>query len=145
MIYSDPSCRNFEDTPLLDRCPCFREVLDTFACALQSVRLMRLSPGSLIKEHRDHDLGWESGAARIHIPVTTNDGVEFYLNGSRVVMPAGSSWYLRLSDPHRVANNGETDRVHMVIDAEVGPWLQDVFAAALERQRASSEPAAVPA
>ncbi len=43
---------------------------------------------------------------RIHIPVVTNDGVDFRLNGTRVVMPAGSSWYLRLSDPHSMANRG---------------------------------------
>ena len=59
---------------------------------------MRLTPGSRIKEHTDHDLRVENGAARIHVPVVTNDDVEFYLNGSRVVMTAGSAWYLRLSD-----------------------------------------------
>ena len=32
-------------------------------------------------------------------------------------------WYPRLSDPHSVENRGREDRVHMVIDAEVNPWL----------------------
>jgi hypothetical protein len=38
-------------------------------------------------------------------------------------MAPGSVWYLRLSDPHQVANRGETDRVHLVLDATVNPWL----------------------
>src|SRR3981081_584966 len=59
MIYSDPTATAFEDTPWLSDCPAFRAVLGTFACPLQAVRLMRLTPGSVIKEHTDHDLCFE--------------------------------------------------------------------------------------
>jgi len=130
MIYSDPTATEFEDTPMLKACPYFRTVLDTFKCPLQAVRLMRLTPGSVNKEHTDHELSVDEGTARIHIPVVTSPEVEFYLNGMRVVLEAGSAWYLRLSDPHRVHNNGVTDRVHMVIDATVNSWLKDLLATA---------------
>src|SRR5262249_23261702 len=43
MISSDPSCRDFEDAPMLAACSYFREVLDRFEAPLQSVRLMRLT------------------------------------------------------------------------------------------------------
>jgi hypothetical protein len=127
MIYSDPTATEFEDTPMLKTCPYFRSVLDTFKCPLQAVRLMRLTPGSVIKEHTDHELSVDEGTARIHIPVVTSPDVEFYLNRMRVVLEAGSAWYLRLSDPHRVHNKGVTDRVHMVIDATVNTWLKDLL------------------
>ncbi len=130
MIYSDPTATAFEDTPMLAACPYYRTVLDSFACPLQAVRLMRLTPGSVIREHSDHDLSFEQGSVRIHIPITTNDGVTFELNRRRVILEAGSCWYLRLSDPHRVANRGNADRVHMVIDATVNPWVEAAFAAA---------------
>ena len=65
------------------------------------------------------------------MPITTNEGVEFKVNGSRVVMKPGSCWYLRLSDRHSVANNGSTDRVHLVIDAVVNDWVTEVFEAAV--------------
>ena len=129
-IYSDPSATEFEDTPLLARCPYFREVLARFECPLQAVRLMRLTPGSIIKEHRDHDLRIEDGAARIHIAVVTNPLVEFEVNRRHVVLEAGSAWYLRLSDPHRVTNRGTTDRVHLVIDAAANDWLRDLLGSA---------------
>jgi hypothetical protein len=64
---------------------------------------------------------------RVHIPVTTNEGVDFRLNGVRCPMAAGSSWYLRLADPHSVANRGPADRVHMVIDAVVNGWIAALF------------------
>jgi Aspartyl/Asparaginyl beta-hydroxylase len=136
MIYSDPTATAFEDTPMLQGCPYFREVLDAFACPLNAVRLMRLTPGSVIKEHTDLELSVEDGLARIHIPVATNPQVEFYLNRSRIVMAAGSAWYLRLSDPHSVINKGDTDRVHMVIDAAVNDWLRAVLESAARQDRA---------
>jgi mannose-6-phosphate isomerase-like protein (cupin superfamily) len=123
MIYSDPTCAAFRDTPVLERCAYFREELASFACELQAVRLMQLAPGSVIHEHRDHDLSIEQGHARIHIPVMTNPGVVFLLNGRRVVMEEGECWYLRLADPHAVRNDGVEARVHLVIDARVNGWL----------------------
>ena len=126
-IYSDPTQNDFEDQPALAGTPYFQAVLARFACPLRAVRLMRLTPGSLIKEHSDYDLSFEDGTVRIHIPVVTNEAVDFRLNGVRCDMPAGSVWYLRLSDPHSVANRGANDRVHMVIDAVVNDWMADLF------------------
>ena len=122
-IYADPTATRFEDGPLLGQTPYFRAVIARFECPVQSVRLMRLGPGSVIKEHFDHDLAAEWGAARIHIPITTNPQVEFLLNRRQIVMEPGSAWYLRLSDPHSVANRGTSDRVHLVIDCTANDWL----------------------
>ena len=124
-IYSDPSATEFEDTALLARSPYFQEVLATLRCPLLAVRLMRLTPGSIIKQHCDDDLEAESGSARLHIPIVTNPDVDFRLNGERVVLDAGSVWYLRLADPHSVANRGAADRVHLVVDCTVNAWLEE--------------------
>jgi hypothetical protein len=133
MIYADPTARAFVDTPLLQGCEYFQEVLAAFECPLRAVRLMRLTPGSRIKEHTDLELSFEDGMVRIHIPVVTYPDVEFYLNGARVALEAGSAWYLRLSDPHSVFNGGSADRVHMVIDADVNGWVEALFDAAVRQ------------
>ena len=124
MIYSDPTCSEFTDTPFLENSMYFRNVLNTFNCPLQAVRIMKLAAGSRIKEHTDHDLAAELGTARLHIPIVTNDEVDFRLNGTRVVLNEGECWYLRLTDPHSVENKGQSDRVHLVIDAQVNAWLK---------------------
>jgi len=129
-IYSDPSCDTFVDTPLLARCPYFSQMLAAFQCPLHAVRLMRLTPGSTIKPHADHDLAAELGRVRLHVPVATNPDVDFRLNGEPIVMDEGECWYVRLSDTHSVANRGRTDRVHLVIDALVNPWLEEALKAA---------------
>jgi len=133
MIFAGSMVASFVDTPLLDGCGYFRRVLAAFQCPLRTARLMRLTPGSRIHEHTDPDLSFEDGTVRLHIPVVTNDAVEFDLNRQRVVLEAGSVWYLRLSDPHSVANHGETDRVHLVIDAVVNDWIEALFASALQQ------------
>ncbi len=129
-IYSDPSCDVFTNTPLLSPCPYFQRVLDEFRCPLQAVRLLKLTPGSFIRPHSDHDLEPRYGTVRIHIPIRTNPDVDFRLNGEPVVMAEGECWYLRLSDTHSVANRGNTDRVHLVIDAIINPWLEELLLAA---------------
>jgi hypothetical protein len=126
-IYSDPGTTDYADTALMARCPNIAAALMAFRCELQAVRLMRLTPGSVIKEHRDNDLDAAEGHARLHVPIATNPGVVFEVNRIPVAMAPGSVWYLRLADPHRVANTGTTDRVHLVIDAVVNDWLRGVL------------------
>jgi hypothetical protein len=136
MIYADPMATAFADTPYLAACPYFQQVIAAFACEIQCVRLMRLTPGSTIKEHRDHDLDAEHGAVRIHIPILTNPRVVFEVNRIPVQMAPGEAWYLRLADPHRVFNGGDSDRVHLVIDATINDWMNDLLARAWALQPA---------
>ncbi len=124
MIYSDPTCTDFADTPFLTRTTYLPEVLRRFACPLAAVRLMKLSCGSLIREHTDLDLDAEGETARLHIPVQTHSGVEFVLNDTPILMNEGECWYLGLCDPHRVTNEGPDDRIHLVIDVTVNDWLR---------------------
>ena len=127
--YTPPDATEFVDAAVLARTPYFRAIVETFPCPLKAVRLMRLAPGSRIKEHKDYDLAADWGQARLHIPITTNPGVTFLLNGTVARMAPGETWYLRLSDPHAVTNDGDTDRVHLVIDCEANDWLIGQIAA----------------
>ncbi|MGA9997762.1 MAG: aspartyl/asparaginyl beta-hydroxylase domain-containing protein [Pyrinomonadaceae bacterium] len=124
-IYPDPTAQDkFADTVVLERCANIKDALARFDCPLQSVRLLRLRPGSVIREHKDFNLGYEDGEIRIHVPVQTNAGVGFFLNGERLLMNEGESWYINFNLPHRVENFGETDRIHLVVDCEVNDWLR---------------------
>lgn len=127
MIYSDPTATEFVETVYLKQCPYFQEVLSHFKCELGVARLMKLSAGSVIKEHSDYDLCYEEGMVRFHIPVVTNPEIEFYLNNERIILNAGECWYLRLSDPHCVNNFSREDRVHLVVDATVNDWVTQMF------------------
>jgi hypothetical protein len=129
-IYSDPGVSEFEDTPLMAACPHLRAAALAFGPP-HAVRLMRLTAGSVIKEHTDLDLAAEDGMARIHVPVVSNPDVVFEVNRRRVDMALGEAWYLRLADPHRVANHGATDRIHLVIDVPFNPKLEALMRQAM--------------
>lgn len=127
-LYSGLDTRgDCQDTPVLDRCPYFREVLATFRCPLQSARLLKLEPRSSILKHSDPFLGYEDGEVRMHIPIQTDPEVRFYLEGERVTMQEGACWYLNLSRKHWVDNFSDAARVHLVIDCEVNEWLAAQF------------------
>ena len=125
-----PGSRGCADTPTLARLPYLAQVLATFECPLRNARLLRLHAGSSIREHTDHALGYADGLARLHVPVITNPGVTFYLDGEPVPMGAGECWYLDFNRPHRVDNFSIEHRVHLVIDCDVDDWLAGVFAEA---------------
>lgn len=127
MIATTPGQKRFKDAPAFGRCPYLREIVESFGAELRGVRLLRLTPGSAIKEHTDHEYTDDDGTLRLHIPVVTNPDVVFLLNGTRVTMEAGTAWVLRLNDPHSVANNGPTDRVHMLVDLVMNERLETML------------------
>src|SRR5687768_18563646 len=109
-----------------------------------SVRLMKLDAGAVIREHSDHDLSFEEGEVRFHIPVITNPGVAFFIEDEQLFMQEGTCWYLNLSLKHRVNNFGTHDRVHLVVDGKVNDWVRDLFNsnAYLEKAMANKKTAA---
>jgi aspartyl/asparaginyl beta-hydroxylase len=117
----------FADNALMEQCPYLKAIADTLKCEKMSVRLLNLQPGAVIKEHTDNELSYEAAEARIHVPVMTNDGVEFYLDNERVVMNEGECWYMNFNLKHRVVNMGTTDRIHLVMDCVVNDWMRELF------------------
>lgn len=130
----------YRNTPLLEQCSTLKETLGYFKCEITMARLMKLNAGAVIKEHTDHDMNYEAGEARFHIPLQTNDKVDFYISGEKIPMKEGECWYLNLNLPHRVSNAGNTDRIHLVIDCLVNDWMKEQFTMpGLLRKEAASE------
>lgn len=127
-IYALPSNNDeVTFTEILDACQYFKEVINQFKFQKTSVRLLRLSVGAEIKPHKDYCLGYEDGCFRIHIPVITNDEVEFILDNERLIMKEGECWYINANFTHSVANRGTNDRIHLVIDGIRNEWTDELF------------------
>jgi hypothetical protein len=122
-----------EDTPLRARLPEAEALLALIPGDKDRVRLMRLAPGGgELTRHADvtdPDAGVrEGGRLRIHIPLVSNEGVRFSmwdLEGNRrgCHMEPGEAWYLDSRKPHTAKNGGESDRLHLVMDAAASPAL----------------------
>lgn len=118
--YADGTWTTWMDTPALEKSPYLKSIVEEFSqhTKVHLVRLLFLAPESVVKEHTDPTLALEEEKSmiRLTIPIDNNEGVEFYLNDTLVPMKVGECWYLKLSDPHRVINNGTTDRINLTID-----------------------------
>ncbi|WP_342769073.1 aspartyl/asparaginyl beta-hydroxylase domain-containing protein [Marinimicrobium koreense] len=105
--------------------PAISAVVESLQCPVQSVRLMRLKPGAIIKPHRDHQLSLEYGLARLHMPIVMEDDVQFVCNHNPVPMKPGELWYINVDKTHSVRNTGTTDRINLVIDCIANDWLKN--------------------
>jgi hypothetical protein len=122
--------REFRRTPVVDRMPYFRRVLDAFACPHGRVRVLKLLPGATVGRHRDaggEAAGYAYGKVRLHVPIRTNDRVYFDLAGRRVRMAPGRLYYCDFTRPHAVYNGGAEPRVHLVLDLVLDDFLRGVF------------------
>ncbi|MFT5169308.1 MAG: hypothetical protein ACI8P3_004557 [Saprospiraceae bacterium] len=117
----------YQDTFALKQCSYFRKVINKFSCKKEAIRLMNLPADRVINTHTDHSCGYEDGVFRVHIPILTNEEVYFILNSQRLVMNTGEAWYTNVNLPHSVANKGQTNRVHLVIDCVRNKWSDDLF------------------
>lgn len=125
--YSNPDWAKWEPTLLLKKCPYIQEILDSFACRITNVRLLRLEAGGIVQEHTDPQLNMDlDNQIRLHIPICVSDQVDFILNGEKIPLKAGELWYMRLSDPHSVHNNGQTERIQLSIDVVVNDWIRSL-------------------
>lgn len=126
--YADGSWTDWSDTGDLKKSSYLMSIVDTFRkhTKVTLVRLLRLAPGAIVQEHTDPTLALEieKSVIRLTIPVFGNDKVEFFLNGTTVPMKPGECWYLKLTDPHRITNLGETERINLTIDIIPNDWVR---------------------
>ena len=97
-----------------------------FGAIPDRVRFMKLTKGNgELSRHADitdREAGvMPNKVVRLHIPIYTNNGVIFQSwshegKKSLVNMKEGSLWYIDVRKPHTAVNNGDQDRVHLVMD-----------------------------
>lgn len=129
--YADGSWTDWLDTEELKMSPYLNEVVNYFKAntKVTLVRLLRLAPKSTVDEHRDLTLGLEveKSVVRLTVPIFSNDEIQFFLNQTEVPLQLGECWYMRLTDPHKVVNNSEEERVNLTIDMIPNEWLVDLI------------------
>ena len=129
--YADGSWTDWLDTPELEKSPYLKSIINSFKehTTVTLVRLLRLAPNSVVKEHTDPTLGLgiEKSVIRLTIPVLNNDKMVFNLNKTPVNMKPGECWYLDLTKPHEVINNVNEERINLTIDMIPNKWTRDII------------------
>jgi hypothetical protein len=120
----------YKQTPYVDKLPYFREILNAFKCPHGRIRIMKLLPGTIIREHRDtfeEVSDYAFGQVRLHIPIITNDKVIFTVGGKNYHLKEGHLYYVNFTKKHYVRNDGAVARTHLVLDLQVNDFLRGLF------------------
>lgn len=133
-----PGLLPFTSTRILERTPYFQDVLNSLPMELRSVRLLRLGAGAEVGFHRDAHHGFDYGQVRLHIPIITNPDAVIEIGGVTHTWQPGTLWYGDFTMLHRLWNRGQSDRVHMVIDALVNPAFLELMPAGLRHELRTS-------
>ena len=126
-----------QDTSLLeeDGFQVINDILAKIPSTFERVRFMKIKANSGIGKHSDRidkDFGIEDGnIIRIHVPIRTNDQVEFYLwEGKEKLtnyLEVGHYYYVDVRAPHAVRNSSAVDRIHLVIDVYVNDEIRKLL------------------
>ena len=126
-----------QDTSLLeeDGFQVINDILAKIPSTFERVRFMKIKANSGIGKHSDRidkDFGIEDGnIIRIHVPIRTNDQVEFYLwEGKEKLtnyLEVGHYYYVDVRAPHAVRNSSDVDRIHLVIDVYVNEEIRKLL------------------
>ncbi|HEY2345089.1 MAG TPA: aspartyl/asparaginyl beta-hydroxylase domain-containing protein [Xanthomonadaceae bacterium] len=79
------------------------------------VMLARMAPGGVIHAHVDANRAarWPH---KIHIPLQTNDRVEFFVDPDIHHFQVGHAYEVNNLGLHAVRNDGDTDRIHLILE-----------------------------
>jgi Aspartyl/Asparaginyl beta-hydroxylase len=122
--HGDPKNESFSGpmrpTPYLSaERPYLAEVLGSLQAVLGRTRFMRLSGHAEVSEHVDANYYWRD-RVRVHVPIITQPTVEFHCRDAVVNMGAGECWIFDTWSLHKVINDAERSRVHLVADTVGG-------------------------
>lgn len=92
--------------------PIVKDLVNKFGGSVMQRSITLLPAQEDIREHVDE----VSNLRRFHIPIKTNKDVIFYCGNNKINMRVGECWEFDYKKWHKVLNNGNTDRVHLMID-----------------------------
>lgn len=121
-------------TPHLEHCPYLMQVLERIGGVWGRTRLMKLGGHAEVTPHVDFNYYWRD-RVRVHVPIVTQPAVRFLCGDEEVNMRAGECWIFDTWSNHRVINDAEDERIHLVADT-VG---SERFWSMVERGRVPSD------
>jgi hypothetical protein len=115
----------YKDQSHLTLFPELQKVKFFFKTDIVNMMFYSMTPGANIHPHRDMIGNVQWGGLRFHIPIQTNPNLIFKVSNKRVIMNVAELWALDTSYLHSVSNNGDTERIHLVLDVKVNDWIKN--------------------
>jgi hypothetical protein len=104
------------------------DVIASLGVSIGRTRLMRLSGHAEVTPHVDVHYYWRE-RMRVHVPIVTQPTVRFLCGDAEVNMKEGECWIFDTWARHRVINDAEASRVHLVVDTVGGEGFWELAGA----------------
>jgi hypothetical protein len=121
-------------TPQLLACPYLMQAMASLGAVWGRSRLMRLSGQAEVTPHVDVNYYWREHI-RVHVPVVTQSTVQFHCGDAVLNMRAGECWVFDTWRMHRVHNDDDRARIHLVADTVGGPGFWPLMRSARPHDR----------
>ncbi|MDE2083752.1 MAG: sulfotransferase [Xanthomonadaceae bacterium] len=102
-------------TAYLQRSAYLTQVLSHLGAVWGRTRLMKLTGHAEVNPHFDVNYYWRT-RMRVHVPVVTRPTVRFMCGDDEVNMAPGECWIFDTWRKHRVINDADVERIHLVAD-----------------------------
>ena len=103
--------------------PIIRDLEEIHNGKVAKCLFIKLPIGKVVYEHCDSG-DYFNAVRRHHIAIQTNPDTFFRIDGEKKNMLIGDCWEINNMKLHFVENNGDTDRIHLLIDI----FPNDIFA-----------------
>ena len=103
-------------TSYLRQSPYLTQVLSHLGAVWGRTRLMKLTGHAEVNPHFDVNYYWRT-RMRVHVPVVTRPTVRFQCGDDEVNMAPGECWIFDTWRKHRVINDADVERIHLVADS----------------------------
>lgn len=114
--FGDPFAPELKDKNAYDMVSdIIKELEEKFVGKAARVLLIKLNSKSDVSIHTDGG-DYLSSVNRCHIPIVTNNLVTYTVDQESLHMKPGECWEINNFKPHSVNNNGDEDRIHLLID-----------------------------
>jgi hypothetical protein len=112
----------------------FEDIAARFNTEVGLVRISKVASHKAIDRHADGRVfDFHKGEVyRLHIPIITGENVVFEVDDNSYHLQPGTLYYTNVSKVHSVKNEGEIDRIHLIIDVHSSPALQEHILASKE-------------
>lgn len=117
MSHTPPQKTRYFDLLAADVAPIIERLKGHFGHKGVFIRVLiaRLNAQSQIKPHVDKGYSLIN-CNRVHVPLFTNDQVQFSVGGESRILNEGEVWEINNADVHAVTNASNSHRVHLIID-----------------------------
>jgi hypothetical protein len=116
-------CKNEELWDLLQ--PIFKDLENYHDGVVVTAMIVKLFAEKDVLPHKDEGSNYFGAVRRHHMAIKTNPSAKFFINDIEKHMKVGELWEINNNRVHYATNDGDLERIHIIIDIIPNKYLAE--------------------